>query len=253
MAAGNIAGPAMRRTPDQIQADYYTATSADYDAMHVRDDDEHARALRHLSGLIAAEGYGSVLDVGSGTGRALTFLAPRHPGVEVRGVEPVAGLIDVAEERHGVAPGAIVRGSGDALPFADDSFDVVCEFAVLHHVPEPAAVVAEMTRVARRAVLLSDDNRFAHGSRAARLGKLALHRAGLWRAADVVRNRGRRWRYTDDDGVFYSYSVYDSYAALAEWADRIVLVPTDRVDSRSWLHPLLTSPHILLCALRDGP
>ena len=45
-----------------------------------------------------------------------------------------------------------VHGSGTALPFADDSFDLVLSVAVMHHVADPADVartLAEMVRVSR--------------------------------------------------------------------------------------------------------
>ena len=44
------------------------------------------------------------------------------------------------------------------LPFADDSFDLVFESNVLHHLEEPAMAVAEMGRVSRRYVALSEPN-----------------------------------------------------------------------------------------------
>jgi hypothetical protein len=38
---------------------------------------------------------------------------------------------------------------------------------------------------------------------------------------------------------------------LSEWADRVILIPTDKVKATSMFHPLLTSFHVLLCAVRD--
>ena len=40
---------------------------------------------------------------------------------------------------------------------------------------------------------------------------------------------------------------------VSEWADRVIVVPTDDVvEAKSLFHPLLTSFHVLLCAVRDG-
>jgi hypothetical protein len=121
---------------------------------------------------------------------------------------------------------------------------------VLHHVADPNAIVREMTRVARRAVFLSDENRFARGNAAARTAKYALHHAGLWGAVRRVRTAGRGYHLTEDGGVAYSYSVYDSLEILHRWAHRVFLVPT--VPCRaSWFHPLFGATHILVCAIRD--
>ena len=61
---------------------------------------------------------------------------------------------------------------------------------------------------------------------------------------------GKRWKMTEGDGIVYSYSVYDSYNALYEWADTIILIPLHQ-NKKSWFNPLLTSTNILLCAFKD--
>ena len=241
----------MGASPQQLQHDFYTATAERYDRQHIRDNDEHAVALAYMSMLISGLELSSVLDVGAGTGRGVRHFLNRHPGVAVRGVEPVRAMIDIAERVHGVPAGCIEQGVGDPLPFASGSFDAVCELGVLHHVPNPNEIVREMTRVARRAVLLSDANRFGQGTRAACLAKYALHRLGLWSTVCRLRTRGHGYHLSGDGGVAYSYSVYDSLAMLQAWADRVFLVPTlpARADR---FHPLFGAPHILLCAIREG-
>lgn len=242
----------MPTSPDRIQHDFYTATSGSYDAEHVVPGDEHYVALSFISALIDGYGYSSVLDVGAGTGRGVKHFLDNHPAVDVRGVEPVRAMIDQAELGNQVPHGRITEGSGTKLAFPDGSFDAVCELGVLHHVADPAAIVREMTRVARRAVFLSDNNRFAGGGPLHRSAKYALFRLGLWPAVYRLATRGRGYHLTDGDGgVAYSYSVYDSLETLNEWADRVLLVPTASV-SASWFHPLFSAPNVLLCALRDG-
>jgi ubiquinone/menaquinone biosynthesis C-methylase UbiE len=243
----------MPDTAGQIQAAYYERTAGAYDAMHnSQEDHEHNASLAFIdavSGLFHLETF---LDVGAGTGRGVEFLHSR--GKNVRGIEPVAGLIEAGEQR-GVPKGLIAQGSGQNLPFEDGSIDAVIECGVLHHVAQPEKVISEMMRVARRAIFLSDSNRFGQGRPAARLIKLALYKARLWKATQYMQTRGKMYKYSEGDGVYYSYSVYDSYAQLAGWADKLWFVPSssDRVgQGRSWLHPLLTSSHVLLCAVRDG-
>lgn len=246
-----MTGPTPARgNPQELQHDFYTANAARYHA-HFAHVGEHQHALAFISALIAGLGYESVLDVGAGTGRGVKHFLDHHPDMTVRGIEPVQAMIDHAQRSAGVPEGCIVQGRGEALPFGDASFDVVCETGVLHHVSEPGAVVAEMTRVARRAVFLSDENRFGRGRRAARLARYALYRLGLWPAVTRARRRGRSYVLAEGDGgVAYSYSVYDSLPDLGEWADRVFLVPTDPTPV-GWFHPLFGAAHILACALRD--
>ncbi len=239
-------------SPQQIQHDFYTATADRYDEMHVAPNDEHHTALSLISALIDGLAYGSVLDVGAGTGRGVAHFIGSHDDLEVRGVEPVRAMIDQAEQRHAVPAGRIVEASGDRLPFANGSFDAVCELGVLHHVADPNSIVAEMARVARRAVFLSDENRFANGGGLKRAVKYGLYRAGLWPLAHRLATGGRPYHLNPGDGgVAYSYSVYDSLAMLNEWADRVFLIPTVPAGT-GWFHPLFGARNLLLCALRDG-
>jgi hypothetical protein len=126
---------------------------------------------------------------------------------------------------------------------------VVSEFSMLHHGPNPAAVIHEMLRVARKAVIIADCNHFGQGSSFARLLKLFLHKLHLRNVFDFVRTRG--YQISEGDGLFYSYSVYDSYNLLMSWADRIVTLPTSETRSRSWFHALLTSSGVAFVAIRD--
>jgi SAM-dependent methyltransferase len=187
-----------------------------------------------------------VLDVGSGTGRAIHFLERRVELDRIEGVEPVEELRTIAR-RRGVM---VVPGVAERLPYDDASFDAVIATGVMHHLPEPAAAVAEMTRVARRAILISDDNRFGHGPALARRIKLAIHAMGLWPAFEQVRTRGRGYMESVGDGVFYSYSVYDSLPTLTAWGDRAFVIPTG--PSRAPApDPRLVTSHGLLAALRE--
>ena len=62
-------------------------------------DDEHNLALRYIEMISNAFGLRTFLDVGAGTGRGMRFLLDR--GKEVRGVEPVAAMIEKAESNGG--------------------------------------------------------------------------------------------------------------------------------------------------------
>ncbi len=242
----------MTDSPAEIQRSYYARTAAAYDDMHGSIDGGHAWAIDHLVDLIGRTDSRSVLDVGTGTGRALKAIIERCPSVEVRGVEPVQELIQLAVECHGIPLDAISLGSGAALAFPDRSFDVVCELGVLHHVADPAAVVAEMLRVARKGIVISDHNRFGNGRPVARWIKLGLARAGLWQLVYRALHKGKPYHLSDGDGLVYSYSVYDNLAQIAAWADDVQLLAPGRATG-SCLHPLLTNAHVVLVAhLKQG-
>lgn len=232
-----------------MQRRYYTETASLYDSMHVTTDDEHYVALKYIVSFVHLLPSSSILDVGCGTGRAVKHFSER--GMPVYGIEPVQALIDQAVRKNGISRKQIICGTGSFLPFHDGSFDAVCEFGVLHHVPNPDLVVREMMRVARKAIFLSDSNRFGQGSMAIRLIKLALKKMKLWGIANLIKTRGKGYTFSEGDGLAYSYSVFDSYDLLANWAGRIILIPTRKENVTSWFHPLLTSSHILLCAIKE--
>jgi ubiquinone/menaquinone biosynthesis C-methylase UbiE len=241
-------------TPDSdriVQGQYYTRVATEYDQKHVSEGHEHALALELARGLPPLGGASSVLDVGCGTGRAMQYFRDRCGISMVRGVEPVAALAELAVKKLDVPPDHIHIGQGEQLPFPDASFDVVSAFGVLHHVREPNKVVGEMMRVARLGIVISDSNRFGQGHPWSRRVKLMLWRCGLWPVFNRVKTRGRGYTISEGDGLAYSYSVYDSLAIVQRWANRVMLLPTGHNPGRGLHHPLLTSSHILLVAVRQ--
>jgi ubiquinone/menaquinone biosynthesis C-methylase UbiE len=86
---------------------------------------------------------GRVLEVGCGTGLILERLA----GVadEAWGLDLSPGMLGKARER-GLN---VALASATEIPFADASFDLVCSFKVLAHVPDIGRALAEIARVTR--------------------------------------------------------------------------------------------------------
>jgi SAM-dependent methyltransferase len=90
-----------------------------------------------------------VLDLGSGFGgRTIRFaeLGARVTGVEIDD-EVVARALSFASSR--AVNARFLKGSGEHIPCADESFDLVTMFDVLEHVVSPEAVLAEIRRVLR--------------------------------------------------------------------------------------------------------
>ncbi|HEX4306549.1 MAG TPA: class I SAM-dependent methyltransferase [Solirubrobacterales bacterium] len=90
---------------------------------------------------------GTVLNVGAGAG------SYEPEGREVTAVEPSAEMI--AQRPAGAAP--VVRASAEALPFEDDGFDAAMALQTVHHWPDMEAGLAEMRRVARRTLILTNE------------------------------------------------------------------------------------------------
>lgn len=226
------------------QRDYYERTAEHYEAMHVEGDDEHGVALALFAGLARKHGATSVLDVGAGTGRALERLAPELPGARLIGIEPVDGLREVGYAK-GIAKDQLIGGSGESLPFADNAFDFVIETGVLHHVPDPSRVVAEMVRVARLGVMISDSNKFGQGSAPVRLFKALIDKLGLWNALIWVQTRGKMSKWSEGDGVFYSYSAFDNLHIVRRKFPKVVLANTLPLAGHNLRYG---TPHICMMA-----
>ena len=100
----------------------------------------------------------TLLDVGTGAGD-IPARAARLAGR--RGLRLTTVGLDESETLALATRGllsATVRGNALALPFAERSVDLVTCSQVLHHFPDPDAlrVIAEMNRVARVRVIISD-------------------------------------------------------------------------------------------------
>ena len=107
--------------------------------------------IRDVAGTLAAAGIGDglkILDFGCGIGGSIPFFRKYLPKAELTGIDVSQKSLEVAEERF---PGAAayIAFDGKSIPFADDSFDVVCTACVFHHIPEDQHVplLREIRRV----------------------------------------------------------------------------------------------------------
>lgn len=197
----------------QLQREYYARTAKAYDHAHLDNGESHDLAMHFLGAMVEQQDFRSILDVGAGTGRLLRHLTLHFPDRDILGIEPVPEMRAIGHH-HGIPPHTLRPGDATRLEFPDDSFDVVTAFGVLHHVPQPAEVIAEMLRVARRGIFISDANRFAQGGPLARRIKFWTHRLGLWPMLQLILTRGRGYHQSTGDGIFYSYSVFDNVAQI---------------------------------------
>lgn len=206
------------------QRDYYRQTADKYDSMHMGDL-EHEFALAAIMGWFDHLGIKSVLDVGSGTGRAVLSIKNSRPSVRVVGIEPSDGLREIGHQK-GLSETDLLDGDAQSLPFPDNSFDLVCAFGVMHHVPDADRAAREMTRVASRAVFISDHNDPGRGTGITKLIKRLAKAAGLWSTYKRVITRGKGYRITEDDGLWYPYSILDTYKTISATCTKVHFLST---------------------------
>jgi SAM-dependent methyltransferase len=111
---------------------------------------EHSALLLDRVGI--AEGWRAV-DLGCGPSGILDLLADRvGPAGRVIGVDFEPATVALAREfaaERGLANVAVIQGDARRTGFRSASFDLVHARAMLVNIPDPAAVVAEMARLAR--------------------------------------------------------------------------------------------------------
>jgi ubiquinone/menaquinone biosynthesis C-methylase UbiE len=124
-------------------------------------------------------GRASLLDIATGSGDV-----PRALGrwAAADGIDLTLIGSDISRDilrdagRHNGPPIALVRHTAIALPFANNSVDIVTICLAAHHLDPPAlaAALGEAWRVSRRAVIVSDLERGRFAYMAARLMALVL-------------------------------------------------------------------------------
>ena len=127
---------------EQVRARF--AATADRVAEHALQQVDLVR--EQLQSFVQPNGDEQALDVGTGAGTLALALAPLVH--EVVGVDVVPELLERARA-EAPANVAFVEGDATKLPFASESFDLVCCRRTLHHIARPELVVAQLTRVAR--------------------------------------------------------------------------------------------------------
>jgi SAM-dependent methyltransferase len=103
----------------------------------------------------------SLLDIGSGPGTITADLAELVAPGQVTAVEPVAEALAVGESHVAERKLTNVRfeiADVHALPYEDDSFDVVHAHQVLQHLHDPVGALREMRRVSRALVAARDSD-----------------------------------------------------------------------------------------------
>jgi 2-polyprenyl-3-methyl-5-hydroxy-6-metoxy-1,4-benzoquinol methylase len=107
---------------------------------------------------------GTVLDAGCGTGYGTEILAAAAE--RVVGIDISQEAIDYAHSHYEQSSSEFSVGDLRALPFEEDTFDLVVSFEVIEHIEEQQLVISELHRVLRPkgVLVISSPNRAVYPS-----------------------------------------------------------------------------------------
>jgi len=127
----------------------YSKRAADYDDPRNLDSCWGRIAERALDFVQLTERHKSVADLGCGSGRELVRLARESsPDISFTGVEPAAGLREIAAARGADLPNLrILDGRFECLPLESRSLDYLYSVLAFHWTTELEASVRELARV----------------------------------------------------------------------------------------------------------
>ncbi len=130
---------------------WFAAHAADWDrerSLHIAESAIEAAIVAALLGEESGADLGSLVDVGTGTGRMIELLG-RHARAAL-GIDRSPEMLRLARgriEASGLPHAQVRHGDMYALPKGDGSVDTVVLHQVLHFADDPAAVILEGARV----------------------------------------------------------------------------------------------------------
>lgn len=197
-----------------LMREYYSKTASQYNSWHcdASNKSSHNFAVRELLHLMDTIKAKSVLDVCCGTGRATKAML--DSGYAAKGIDLSAELIAKGVEELKIPVDCLDVGDATKLPYGDKTFDVACILGALHHTARPNNVIAEMIRVSRMGVLISDEGNHLSGGIKSLLISLGIFDP-LYRL--VFRREPRQSRRkcdSDGDGPTFVFSVEEIIPAV---------------------------------------
>lgn len=145
MSLQRILEPEVMDTPEEAR-DYNEMDHADVNRAFVDDL------------LACGEISGDILDLGTGTAMIPVELCERVEACRVMATDMSTSMLDLAVYNRAVSSAEqriqLAQADAKQLRYDDDMFDVVMSNSIIHHIPEPAAVLREAVRVTKLGGLL---------------------------------------------------------------------------------------------------
>lgn len=138
--------PAKKPATSKKPADQYNDPKHNYLHYWKGRDYEHAAEEMALRRLLDGKHFRHAVDVGGGYGRLCVFLEKYADKVTL--AEPSQQQLDIAKEflkDHPEVDRKLLQA--DDLKFKDGSIDLLTMIRVMHHLPDPSAEFAEISRV----------------------------------------------------------------------------------------------------------
>lgn len=139
----------VRQARAQSAETYFSEIAESWDqlrALHYPEADIEQAILHQVDG----QSFERIVDLGTGTGRMLTLLAPHAK--EAEGLDLSHHMLTVARanlNRAEVRNARVRQGDVTQTPFEDRSADLVMVHQVLHYLENPEDVIAEAARILR--------------------------------------------------------------------------------------------------------
>lgn len=139
----------VRQTRAQSAESYFSDIAENWDqlrALHYPESDIEQAILEQVED----QRFDRIVDLGTGTGRMLTLLAPLAK--EAEGLDMSHHMLTVARanlNRADVRNARVRQGDVTATPFEADSADLVVVHQVLHYLENPESVLTEAARILR--------------------------------------------------------------------------------------------------------
>lgn len=140
-------------TPDELQLAFHEVECRTYDERFGITYDRRAAADAdaEAAALLGDRSFGTVLDVGCGTGYLGLGMAHAGRVADLHLLDLSPGMLARAQENAGAlgVDATFVEATATDLPYADGSVDAVVTRGVLHHLHDVPAALREWRRVVR--------------------------------------------------------------------------------------------------------